>query len=421
MDRRVGRYGAIRGALALALPGLMAVLAAAAGPGRAAEVDGDFLNTAKNGGKVVFVDLLDMTAEDEEPRLGGATANLGRHLRNVSAATFAERGVRVVALDKTLEALRRLDFRPEQLDDHNAVRRLLAALDAKALVHGYITPSTDPSLLTVELLLLELADGRPATASQRFTVAIDADVDIARGANLPPLSDNRPNAISPGHPLLDPAAPFTLQLLGPDGPHPLRIRNDRLYVGGKPGEAFRLRLVNRTAGAVVAVVYVDGLPTTEPGVNRRSVDHAARATARNGAILLAPGQEKIIDAWTGRGAGAAREALRFARTGDSTTFSRAFWEESGVVTAVFHPVDAQRSVTVWDVSEQGEWRMKTFPPGLDNRITSSIASASGDTRPVPHAARPAAVLSLHYDSPERVANYRPLAAPTGDQSWRVRR
>lgn len=350
----------------------------------------------KNTGRILVVDFADQTGVDDEPRLGGGTAGMGRFLRDMFAASG---GDGVVDLETTLEALRRLDFR---IDDCHDMERVEALMDAvpgvDRLLHGFIVPTGNPSVLKCETVLLTRDEGEIVTFSSVNDIVITDDMSLFRGGNYPPLSDNRPNTVLPRHPLTDPDSPFRMEILDGNGEaRELRIRNDRAYVSGGVGGGFDVRLINNSDHPAAVALFIDAKSTAPDGGGAVLPSSAPK-------YVIPANSSEVISGWGERGT----PRFSFGRPTNSDRSSRNHWDAVGVVSAAFYPMTSENTTVIWDIDGEDAWRAKLLPAAGD-LLSSPAAGGKGRRKSdIRHASSPASILSVHYDTPERVRRYQAL-------------
>ncbi|MDR1535543.1 MAG: hypothetical protein LBU64_10690 [Planctomycetota bacterium] len=381
-----------------------ALLFLSAAPPGAADIAFDkALNLGRSGGRrgsvdCVVVDFADQTGDASEPRLGGGTAGLGRYLRNRVARTYRENDIRVLGLGDTLAVLEKLGFAPEDVEDDGAVRRLLSETGAEALIYGIISSTRDPAVLQLETIARRLVDGESLIESILIDLVMDRNLEFAKASNLPPLSDNRPNTVLSGHPLIDVLTPYGLEVLGAGGPKPLRVKNDRLYIAGDPGESYRIRLRNNSRWPVAVSLFVDMVPAAGG-----AGDDPAELAAIAEKIVVDADSEVVLDRRPDGG-----EEFRFSEVTDSDSQTREYWQDAGVITASFYPAAEKATADVWDVDDSDSWSLKEFPASGGKSLSSRAAGRSGRSGTISHFPSPSAILSLHYDVSRNVNNYRAL-------------
>ncbi|MDR1613674.1 MAG: hypothetical protein LBT97_12960 [Planctomycetota bacterium] len=352
----------------------------------------------KNAGRVLVVDFADQVGIDDEPRLGGGTAGMGRFFRDI----FAAAGGEAVDLETTLDALRRLDFRIDDCHDGKRVGALMDAVPgADRLIHGFIAPTANPSVLQFESMLLAREDGEIVASSVVGSVAVDGDMELLRGDTYPPLSDNLPNTVLTGHPFSDPDALFRMEILDRDGgARELRIRNDRAYVAGGVGGAFSVRLTNNSAHPAAVALFIDAKPAA-------SADGEVFLPSNAPKYLVPARSSTVISGW-GDGGG---PRFSFGRSPDSDRQTRNYWDAVGVISAAFYPVVPENMAVIWDIDREKAWRAKILPASGSLLSSATAADRRGrkrDVADVAHASSPGAILSVHYDASARVGNYRTL-------------
>jgi hypothetical protein len=349
----------------------------------------------KNAGRVLVVDFADQVGSDDEPRLGGGTAGMGRFLRDI----FAAAGGEAVDLETTLDALRRLDFQIADCHDLKRVGVLLDAVPgADRLIHGFISPAANPSVLQFESLLAAREGGEIVASSVVGSVVVDGDMELFRGGNYPPLSDNLPNTALPGHPFTDPDALFRMDILDGNGKaRELRIRNDRAYVAGGAGGGFGVRLTNNSDHPAAVALFVDAKPAASAGEEVFLPSNAPK-------YVVPARSSTVISGW-GDG---ETPRFSFGRSPDSDQQARNYWDAVGVISAAFYPAVPENMAVIWDIDRENAWRAK-YLPASGPLLSSAAAADPGDGKPVvAHASFPGAILSVHYDVSARVGKYRTL-------------
>lgn len=402
----IGRIPALVLALSLAIPGRAAALDFEEGSWRL--IDEYRKSTAGikdlpvSSGMIVF-DYVDI-GDDQEPLLGGSTAGLGRYLRNIVVDELTGHGFTVVDQGRLADAMRRVGFTVEDIYRDDRVLRLMDEFPGVGgIVSGNITSSGNPALLDVETTLRRRERGGLAPLVGLSTVVADSNADAVIGVNVPPLSDNRPNLILAGHPFLDAAAPYRMEIIGVNGAKEFRYRNSRVYVAGEKGERFVIRLFNHSRRPVAVALFVDAVPVNMPSPAAEFAGKAAILPSKAKKILVPPGTALDIKGW--RGEDGSTTPFLFADAADSGSMGRMFWDSIGMVSAAFFDTkDGVRSM--WDVTtgEDG-WLLKEIPDKGAESTVSSVIDEDGRERELRHAATPAVMLSVHYDIPRRVGNY----------------
>lgn len=356
-------------------------------------------------GSLVVLDYLDLTGGGE-PRIGGETAALGRYLRNVIAGELYGNGIDVVEADRVATALKRMRFTAADVYDDERVLALLGEFpEAGGIVTGEITASEGPSVLHVETTLRRREGDELVPQVGMSTLVLDGNAAAAAGLNIPPLSDSRPNLILRGHPFLDPAAPFRVEIVGRNGVKPLRFRNAQVYVEGETGDDFSIRLINNSGRPAAVSVFVDGLPVNTPAMSSRDVaDKANVVPAESEKLVVRSGEEFDVGGWrddAGKGGGFA-----FSSAPDSAVSDRAFWDGVGLISVVFYDAGEDDSRGIWDVSDdEDSWVYKEIPGGGSGTVATAAKDADGRAVSVRHSRAPVALFNIRYDIPERVRNY----------------
>jgi hypothetical protein len=349
----------------------------------------------KNAGRILVVDFADQTGVDDEPRLGGGTAGMGRFLRDMFAASG---GGEAVDLETTLESLRRLDFSIDDCHDMDRVGALMDASGADRLLHGFIGPTGNPSVVKCETVLLTRDGGGIVTTSSVNDMAVTGDMELSRGGNYPPLSDNRPNTALPNHPLTDPDAPFRMEILDGNGrARELRIRNDRAYVAGGVGGGFDVRLINNSDVPAAVALFIDARPAA-------SVGGEAFLPSASPKYVIPANSSEVISGW-GDG---MTPRFSFGRSANSDRLTRNYWDAVGVVSAAFYPMAPENTAVIWDIDGEDAWRAKFLPASGELQSSPEAGGARGRKSGIQHASSPGAILSVHYDASERVGKYRTL-------------
>jgi hypothetical protein len=234
--------------------------------------------------------------------------------------------------------------------------------------------------------------GAGVVAAEQVDVPLDADLAALFGDVAP--------AVAPGRelsrqdlaaaaerrqrdeaPVTVAATPYRLRLYVNGQLAPVRQGSGNLWVGLKPGDRYEVELLNMTDRRVAVALHIDGLNTV----------YAKPELPSDGLKwVLEPRTSARIRGWQTDG-NTLKEFLVVGLP-DSVAARQQFTEQVGLITASFYPEDTE------------EYRGLDVPRGIATGEGQAHDSKLTEVPFVP-TARPAAILSLHYDRAEAVEGY----------------
>ncbi len=326
-----------------------------------------------------------MDESSGEKKLGGRIGSAGKYFADKVEKELEARNdahYKLVEPERMKQILIDCQFQIGDLGNTGSLAKLSQIEPLDGIVFGDVRRVQRDVYVTLKAIGVP-SGTTAATVMGILSMDIDLAAQFGESCYVPPEDDGQEIKESKilddialsieDHPLADRFAkpPFRVEIIAAGQALPFFKDKKDLYVPADAGQAYSIRLNNKSEGRVVVALLIDGLNTI--GQTRDCPSEALK-------WVLNPGQTANIKGWQMDDATAHQFVFKTAA--ESVAARQKFCDDIGLITAVFYKEKGKRG---------------TLGTGDGANIESAIKKTKVD-----HEDTPAAILNIRYDLAEMV-------------------